>query len=113
MKFEHLISPHVIFTRFNLLSINRTYIYSNIFQDTMPTLKPIAKHSMYAPLMVLEALPNTPSSAQMEPSSTKSTSSVIGGLTSIAPQPKNFIPSTKTLLPNVKPTVPMVQLTLH
>ena len=69
----------------------------------MPTLKPIAKHSTYAPLMDLEVLPNTPSFAQMEPSSTKSTSSVIGGLTSIAQKPKAFILWMKTLLLNVKP----------
>ena len=53
--------------------------------------------------MVLEALPNTPSSAQMEPSSTKNTSSVIGGSTSIAQKLKDFTPWMKTLLLNVKP----------
>jgi hypothetical protein len=47
---------------------------------------------MYARLMVLEALPSTPFSAQMEPSLTKNTSSVIGGSTLTAQKLKVFIP---------------------
>ena len=79
----------------------------------MLILKLNAKPSTSAQLMDKEVYPNTPSSVPTEPFSTKTTSSVTGGLTSIALLPKNFIPSTKTLLPNVKPTVPMVQLMLH
>ena len=58
----------------------------------MPILKPIAKHSMCAQLMALEALPNTPFYAQMEPSSTKNTSSVIGGLILTAQKLRDFTP---------------------
>ena len=50
----------------------------------MPTLKPIAKHSTYAPLMDLEVLPSTPSFAQMAQSLIKNTLFVIGGLILIA-----------------------------
>ena len=49
-------------------------------KDTMPTPKLTAKHSTYAHPMVLEALPNTPSSAPTEQSSTSNTLSVTGGL---------------------------------
>ena len=62
--------------------------YEYTSQDTMPTPKLTAKHSTYAHPMVLEALPNTPSSAPTEPSLTKNTSSVIGGSTLIAQKPK-------------------------
>ena len=56
--------------------------------------------------MDLEALPNTPSSAQMEPSSTKNTSSVTGGSTLTAQKLKDFTPWTKTLLLSVKLLLP-------
>ena len=56
--------------------------------------------------MVLEALPNTPSFAPTEPSSTKNISSAIGGSTSTAQKLKDSTPWTKILLLNVKPWMP-------
>ena len=57
--------------------------------------------------MVLEALPNTPSFAPTEPSSTKNISSAIGGSTSTAQKLKDSTPWTKILLLNVKPPPPL------
>lgn len=78
-------------------------VTAKLKEDTTPTLKLIAKHSTYAPLMVSEALPNIPSSAQMEPSLTKNTSSAIGGSTLTAQKLKDFTLWTMTLPLNVKP----------
>merc|ERR1719319_1784412 len=51
--------------------------------------------------MELEVFPSTASYAPMEPSLTRTTSSVIGGLTLIVLKPKVFSPSMKKLLLNV------------
>ena len=80
--------------------------YEYTSQDTMPTPKLTAKHSTYAHPMVLEALPNTPSSAPTEPSLTKNTSSVIGGSTLIAQKPKVSTLWMKTLPLSVKQQLP-------
>jgi len=45
-----------------------------------------ARSSTFAPLMDRAVLPSTPSSAPTEPSSTRTTSSAIGGSTSTAPK---------------------------
>ena len=57
-----------------------------------------------------EVLLNTLSSAPTELFSTKTTSSVIGGSTSIVLKLKTFIPSTKILLLNEKPILKLVLL---
>ena len=79
----------------------------------MPIPKLTAKHSTSAQLMDKEDFPNTHSFAQMELFSTKTTSSAIGGLTSIVPLLRNFTPLMKILLPSVKLTVLKEQLMLH
>ena len=58
----------------------------------MLTQRLTAKLSMFAHLMDSEALPNIPSSAPTVPSSTKNTSSVIGGSTLIAQKLKACTP---------------------
>ena len=57
--------------------------------------------------MVLEALPNIPSFAPTEPSSTKNISSAIGGSTSTAQKLKDSTLWTKILLLNVKLPPPL------
>merc|ERR1719328_1084526 len=88
-------------------------VKDKLMEDTMPIPKLTAKHSTSAQLMDKEAFPSTHSFAPTELSSTKTTSSAIGGLTSIVPLLRNFTPLTKILLPSVKLIVQKVQLMLH
>merc|ERR1711892_767066 len=55
---------------------------------TMLTLRLNVKHSTFAQLMELEVWPSTASSVLMVHSSTRTTSSVTGGSTLIAPLPR-------------------------
>ena len=76
----------------------------------MPIPKLTAKYSISVPLMDKEVLLNTPSSAPTEQSSTKTTSSVIGGSTSIVLKLKTFILLTKILQLNERPILKLVLL---
>merc|ERR1719500_2526748 len=61
-----------------------------------------AKHSIFAQLMELEVWPSTASSVLMVHSSTRTTSSVIGGSTLTAPLPRTSTLSTMKSLLSVK-----------
>merc|ERR1712106_297591 len=69
---------------------------------TMLTLRLNVKHSTFAQLMELEVWPSTASSVLMVHSSTRTTSSVTGGLTLTAPLPRIFTLSMMKLLLSVK-----------
>merc|ERR1712020_501850 len=71
-------------------------------EGTMLILRLSVKHSIFAQLMELEVWPSTASSVLMVHSSTRTTSSVIGGSTLTAPLLKIFTLSTMKLLLNVK-----------
>merc|ERR1712106_1320144 len=69
---------------------------------TMLTLRLNVKHSTFAQLMELEVWPSTASSVLMVHSSTRTTSSVTGGLTLTAPLPRISTLSMMKLLLSVK-----------
>merc|ERR1719270_2036882 len=79
-----------------------------LMEVTMLTQKPNAKFSTSVLLMVLVVLLNTASSVLMEPFSTRTTSSVTGGSTLIAPRLRDFTASMTNLLLSVKPLQPQV-----
>merc|ERR1712117_641694 len=80
---------------------------------TMLIQKLNAKLSTSVPLMVLEVLLNTVSCVPTEPFSTRTTSSVTGGLTLIAPPLRSCTASmTSTLLSVMLLLVPPVMLRL-
>merc|ERR1712154_272940 len=77
-------------------------VKAKLMEVTMLTLRLSVKHSIFAQLMELEVWPSTASSVLMVHSSTRTTSSVIGGSTLTAPLLKIFTLSTMKLLLNVK-----------
>merc|ERR1712154_318630 len=79
-----------------------SHVKAKLMEVTMLTLRLSVKHSTFAQLMELEVWPSTASSVLMVHSSTRTTSSVIGGSTLTAPLLKSFILSMMTLLLNVK-----------
>ena len=78
----------------------------------MLTLKPNARCSTSALLMARVALPSTPSSAPTEPSSTRNTSSAIGGSTLTAQRPRLWphpvTPSSSRPARKLKPDSPLI-----
>merc|ERR1712123_475213 len=72
-----------------------------LMEDIMPMVKPNAKFSTFAQLMELVVSLSTVSCAPTEPSSTRTTSSVTGGLTLIVLKLKVFSLATMKLLLNV------------
>merc|ERR1711892_689337 len=72
--------------------------------------KPNAKFSTFVQLMVLVVFPNTASCAPTEPFSTRTTSSVTGGLTLTVLKLKAFSLSMMTLLLNVLKLMPLLML---
>merc|ERR1719431_504722 len=72
-------------------------------EDIMLTLRRSAKPSTFAQLMELEVWPSTASCVPTEPSSTRTTSSAIGGSTLTARLLRNSTLSMMRLLLNVKP----------
>merc|ERR1719290_607161 len=79
----------------------------------MPILRLNVKHSTFAQLMELEVWPSTASSVLMVHSSTRTTSSVIGGSTLTAPLLRIFTLSTMKLLLNVKLSVELLLMLLE
>merc|ERR1712203_1058071 len=77
-------------------------VMAKSMEVTMLTLRLSVKHSIFAQLMELEALPSTASSVLMEHSSTRTISSVIGGSTLTVPLLRIFTLSMMRLLLNVK-----------
>merc|ERR1711913_176392 len=78
---------------------------------TMLTPRLSARHSIFAQLMELEVWPSTASSVLMVHSSTRTTSSVIGGSTLTAPLPRTSTLSMMKSLLSVK-LLPELLLTL-
>merc|ERR1711892_976303 len=78
-----------------------------LMEDIMPMEKPNAKFSTFVQLMVLVVFPNTASCAPTEPFSTRTTSSVTGGLTLTVLKLKAFSLSMMTLLLNVLKLMPL------
>merc|ERR1711892_447536 len=92
-----------------------------LMEDIMPMVKPNAKFSTFAQLMELVVSLSTASCAPTQPSSTRTTSSVTGGLTLIVLKLKVFSLSMMKLLLNVlllmklllmKDTLPLLRMPL-
>ena len=82
---------------------------------TMLILRPSARSSTFAPLTDRVVWPSTASSAPMEPSSTRTTSSATGGSTLIALRLRVSIPRMRKLLPKerLQQVRPPMQLRPH
>merc|ERR1712227_964947 len=85
-----------------------------LMEDTMLIQKLSVKHSTSALLMVLEVLPSTASSAPMELSSIRTTSSVTGGSTLTVPLLRTSTVSMMRLLPReMLLLVPLIRLSME
>merc|ERR1719336_3146118 len=72
-------------------------VMDRLMEDTMLIQKPNVKCSTFVLLMELEVLPNIVSCVPMEPSSTRTTSSVTGGSTLTVPKLRVFTASMTNL----------------